>query len=202
MLNSIVEATNDNSNTCSTTNTWIIQTNLDSVVTLTWNQTIDWIKTFSSPIVAPNPTANNQLVTKAYMDNTISTLGNSWWWWTCDWTFLYMKYTEGMYTWDLGWKSWADEKCNLEYPGYHICSMKTISKAWRMWCLQHQTYSNLSSSIYGRVDHTDNCNNWTYEWGGDQSYNWFYFGVGFQMLTSWIYRATDCWGELRLLCCK
>jgi hypothetical protein len=75
VLNSITEATNDNSNT------WITQPQLDSVVTLTWNQTIAWTKTFSSPIVAPTPTANNQLTTKSYVDSAVSTAWKSNWWW-------------------------------------------------------------------------------------------------------------------------
>jgi hypothetical protein len=63
-------------NTTMSTITWSIQTLQNSMVSLTWDQTIDWVKTFTGKIVWPTPTAVNDLTTKAYVDNTI----NAAWW--------------------------------------------------------------------------------------------------------------------------
>jgi len=42
-------------------------------VDLTTNQTVWWIKTFSSSPIVPTPTTDFQVATKEYVDN------NSWW---------------------------------------------------------------------------------------------------------------------------
>lgn len=47
------------------------------VVKTTGNQTIAGIKTFSSPLVGAEPTANNHLATKNYVD-TLVTSGVTW----------------------------------------------------------------------------------------------------------------------------
>jgi hypothetical protein len=171
------------------------------VLTLTWDQTITWTKTFSSPIVTPTPLATNQLTTKDYVDNMVSAGSNNWAWSTCAWKLLYMKFTEWMYSWNLWWKSWADEKCNSEYPGYHFCHMTSILQAGREWCLQSlSSYYILEHFLYGRVeDNTDNCNNWT-----NETWNSSYFGTTSQTIWNWIYShpSNQCWGKMRLLCCK
>ena len=46
--------------------------NANATVNLTGNQNIAGVKTFSSPIVVPNPTANNQVANKAYVDSRIN----------------------------------------------------------------------------------------------------------------------------------
>ncbi|EBF6111175.1 hypothetical protein M1T88_000158 [Campylobacter coli] len=52
--------------------------NANAVVALTGNQTIAGIKTFSAPPVsATNPTANNQVANKSYVDTVVNTVGNS-----------------------------------------------------------------------------------------------------------------------------
>ncbi|ECQ5765238.1 hypothetical protein FZV57_06320 [Campylobacter coli] len=52
--------------------------NANAVVTLTGNQTIAGIKTFSvPPVSATNPTANNQVANKSYVDTVVNTVGNS-----------------------------------------------------------------------------------------------------------------------------
>ena len=48
----------------------------DEVVKLTGNQTIDWIKTFSSSPIVPTPTTDMQVATKKYVDD------NAWRWLT------------------------------------------------------------------------------------------------------------------------
>ena len=48
----------------------------DEVVKRTWNQTIDWIKTFSSSPIVPTPTTDMQVATKKYVDD------NAWRWLT------------------------------------------------------------------------------------------------------------------------
>lgn len=64
-----------------------------TAVKLTWNQSIWWIKTFTSPVVWVTPTANNHLATKQYVDTAISTAlasipsytysWDTWTWWSC-----------------------------------------------------------------------------------------------------------------------
>ena len=48
----------------------------DEVVKRTWNQTIDWIKTFSSSPIVPTPTTDMEVATKKYVDD------NAWRWLT------------------------------------------------------------------------------------------------------------------------
>jgi hypothetical protein len=180
------------------TKTWITETQQESMLTLSWNQTIVWTKTFSSPIVAPTPTSNNQLTTKSYVDTTVSAGGNSWiWWWVCDWKFLYMKITMTEYGTDLWWKSWADEKCNSEYPGYHFCHMTEFTKAWNEWCL-----SNPASYVYpfsfnapSIDDDTNNCNNRS---ATDSS---FFSSKLIPRVSEWKHYKTFC-SSARIVCCK
>lgn len=67
-----VDELNNKINSVNNNLTTIINTkaNANDVVTLTGNQTIAGIKTFSaSPVSATNPTANNQVANKAYVDS-------------------------------------------------------------------------------------------------------------------------------------
>ncbi|EAH8871666.1 hypothetical protein EWX55_07090 [Campylobacter coli] len=51
---------------------------LNSKVALSGNQTIAGVKTFSvPPVSATNPTANNQVANKSYVDTVVNTVGNS-----------------------------------------------------------------------------------------------------------------------------
>ncbi|EGT0737824.1 hypothetical protein JAP04_001745, partial [Campylobacter coli] len=51
---------------------------LNSKVTKTGDETITGVKTFSAPPVsATNPTANNQVANKSYVDTVVNTVGNS-----------------------------------------------------------------------------------------------------------------------------
>jgi hypothetical protein len=167
------------------------------MLTLTWNQTITWTKTFSSPIVAPTPTENNQLITKDYMDNAVSA---AWWWWACDWKVLNMMYTEAVYTWNLWWKRWADEKCNLEFPGSHFCHTTEIKKAWLEWCLPSTLwYFFILGSPVPKVDDTnDNCSNWTSEDSSQLAQTSIY-----PILGHWSKQAPrTCSAPQTLVCCN
>ena len=46
-----------------------------------WNQTIDWVKTFSSSPIVPTPTTDMEVATKKYVDD------NAWWWASTQSTF-------------------------------------------------------------------------------------------------------------------
>jgi len=59
-------------NTTMSTITWSIQTLEDTMVSLSWDQTIAWTKSFSSPVVWQVPTATDHLSTKAYVDWVVS----------------------------------------------------------------------------------------------------------------------------------
>ncbi|HEF3471308.1 hypothetical protein K8P05_00070 [Campylobacter coli] len=55
-----------------------LNSKIDNKVTKTGNETIAGIKTFSAPPVsATNPTANNQVANKSYVDTVVNTVGNS-----------------------------------------------------------------------------------------------------------------------------
>lgn len=50
-----------------------LKANDNEVVKLSWNQTIAWVKTFSSSPIVPTPTTDMQVATKKYVDD------NAWW---------------------------------------------------------------------------------------------------------------------------
>lgn len=82
-------------NTTMSTITWAIQS-LE-----TWNITIWWTKTFSSPIIGQTPTANNHLATKGYVDWASA------WWWVHSWLQVFSwEPTHNNYTWSNSY--WAD----------------------------------------------------------------------------------------------
>ncbi|HEG0356606.1 TPA: hypothetical protein SB349_000716 [Campylobacter coli] len=55
-----------------------LNSKIDNKVALSGNQTIAGVKTFSvPPVSATNPTANNQVANKSYVDTVVNTVGNS-----------------------------------------------------------------------------------------------------------------------------
>lgn len=76
----------------------------DEVVKNTWNQTIAWIKTFSSSPIVPTPTADMEVATKKYVDD------NTWWgwlsWWASitwtSWTWLTTTIDNSASAWTIG----------------------------------------------------------------------------------------------------
>ncbi|EFB0864846.1 hypothetical protein HGD08_001751 [Campylobacter coli] len=55
-----------------------LNSKIDNKVTKTGHETIAGVKTFSAPPVsATNPTANNQVANKSYVDTVVNTVGNS-----------------------------------------------------------------------------------------------------------------------------
>ncbi|HID0199091.1 TPA: hypothetical protein ACXAU7_000292 [Campylobacter coli] len=55
-----------------------LNSKIDNKVTKTGNETIAGVKTFSvPPVSATNPTANNQVANKSYVDTVVNTVGNS-----------------------------------------------------------------------------------------------------------------------------
>lgn len=86
-------------NTTMSTITWAIQT-LE-----TWNITIWWTKTFSSPVVWQTPTANNHLATKWYVDWITSSIPTwaimAFYLWSCPTGWIPADWTSS--TPDLRW---------------------------------------------------------------------------------------------------
>ena len=56
-----------------------------------WNQTIDWVKTFTSSPIVPTPTTDMEVATKKYVDD------NAWWWASTQSTFVAW---ENIIAWD------------------------------------------------------------------------------------------------------
>lgn len=58
--------------------TWAINELKTNSVNLDWVQTITWTKTFSTQVAWVNPTANNHLATKIYVDSAVSAASAGW----------------------------------------------------------------------------------------------------------------------------
>lgn len=90
VVNDNTTLTKDLWNTTMNTLTWNIQQLKDSMISKTWEETIGWVKTFSSFPVTPSsqPTTDYQVANKKYVDDKIN-----WWpswnycilrsWWSC-----------------------------------------------------------------------------------------------------------------------
>jgi hypothetical protein len=168
-------------NTTMSTITWSIQTLQDTMVALTWDQTIAWIKTFSSPIVSTTPTADNQLATKSYVDNVVS--ATIWGTWTIWWNIWW-----GLYAWYLWWNSiivtpaWCTD--NATPTCAWIYSMDTVTKSWNDWITYRTTTS--ATSIFSWSSNTTTLSTadanssaaWTQyhqaaKYCNDMVYNWY-----------------------------
>lgn len=68
----------------------------DEVVKNTWNQTIAWIKTFSSSPITPTPTTDMEAVNKKYVDDNI---WGGWGWW--NWPILSAVIAWEITTWTV-----------------------------------------------------------------------------------------------------
>lgn len=104
----------------------------DEVVKLTWDQTIAWVKTFSSSPIVPTPTIDMQVATKKYVDDKIlkkttsamswtSLLVNdadiavdSWITWVASWTTNWFIQVT-LWAWTITFTSSASETVSFTY---------------------------------------------------------------------------------------
>lgn len=112
-----------------------------TAVKLTWNQSIWWAKTFTSPVVWVVPTANNHFATKKYVDDAIATAlitysWNTWTWWSCSVSCGWWTQIRNVTCLRNDWTTVADSYCTTTKPvTSQTCNTWACSYivSWSFW---------------------------------------------------------------------